>query len=353
MKINQNSDNSIHLSIKKGLIFLNANQLKSGEFISYRSTDPKMIEDCEFDSSPFPTALICYCLSFSEEDISKKMIENAIQFLLSEMEANGIWRYWTKQHQYHGNIPPDLDDIACVSSVLKQNNITFPNNEKILLANRNNNDLFYTWIVPRLRLPKGLSHWKVAMREGLKPFNLYYFWKLNESKPNDIDGVVNANVLNYLGESKETESVVKYLMDIVRNDKEENCDKWHLSKYNYYYFLSKNYYAGIHSLSPVREICIRKILSDVNNNGTIGKNILETALAICTLLNWSSNSEAIQKGVNAILQEQTEFGNWKILPFYYGGPKKYFGWGSKEITTAFCLEALTRYIKENKKTKYI
>ena len=345
MKINDNLINQLQDSINKGLEFLYSNQLQSGEFISYRSTDPEMVENCEFDSSPFPTALICYCLGFSEEIISRKMIENSIQFLQSEMETNGIWRYWTKQHQYHKNIPPDLDDIACVSSVLKQHHITFPNNEKMLLANRSNQGLFYTWIVPRLRFPKNLSHWKVAMREGLKPFSLYYFWKLNESQPNDIDGVVNANVLNYLGERKETESVIKYLMDIVINDKEESCDKWHLSKYNFYYFLSKNYYAGIQSLSPVKEICIQKILADVNDNGIIGKNILETALAVCSLLNFGCDSEIIQKGINSILHEQTKNGNWKIFPFYYGGPKKYLGWGSEEITAAFCLEAIIRYTK--------
>jgi hypothetical protein len=28
---------------------------------------------------------------------------------------------------------------------------------------------------------------------------------------------------------------------------------------------------------------------------------------------------------------------------YYGGPKKYYGWGSEELTTGFCIEALGRY----------
>jgi hypothetical protein len=325
MKLNNNITNHIQDSIVNGLNFLYRNQLPSGEFKSYRSTHPKMAEDCEFDSSPFPTALICYCLGFSEEGISKKMIKTSIDFLLSEMEANGIWRYWTKQHQYHKNIPPDLDDISCISSILKQNKISFPDNLKIHTGNRNDKGLFYTWIVPRLRFPKNLLHWKVAMREGLKPFSLYYFWKLNESQPNDIDGIVNANVLNYLGEIKETEPVIEYLIDIVKNDKEEKCDKWHLSKYNFYYFLSKNYYSGIKSLSPIKEICIGKILKDVSDNGIIGKNILETALAVCSLLNFGSNSEIIQQGINTILQHQTEDGNWEIFPLYYGGPKKHLG----------------------------
>lgn len=343
--MNQFSTNNLNNSIDKGLLFLRNNQLSSGEFTSYRSTHPEMKEDLEFDSSPFPTALISYCLSFSKKDISKKITQKAIHFLQSEMEGNGVWRYWTKQHPHHKNIPPDLDDISCISSALKANNITFPNNKKIILANTNKDGLFYTWIVPRLRFPKNFLHWKVCLKEGFKPISLYYFWRLNEASPSDIDGVVNANILNYLGACKETEPVIKYLINIVKSDNEENCDKWHLSKYNFYYFLSKNYFFCINSLSPIREICINKIISDVNDNGTIGNNILETALAVCSLINLDSKSHIIENAIHAILKAQTNKGNWKIFPFYYGGPKKYLSWGSEEITTAYCLEALTRFIK--------
>lgn len=343
MKTLKENTTLIEKAIYKGLLFLSKEQLSTGEFKSYRSTHPEMKENCELDSSPFPSALICYCLSFSEDKSSKMMIVNAINFLKSEMTGNGVWRYWSKQHPYHKNIPPDLDDMSCISSILKKNKLFFPDNKKIFYANINSHGLFYTWITPRFRFPKNLLHWRVVLKETMKPINLYYFWKLNESNPNDIDGVVNANILNYLGENQYTVPTINYLIDIVKTNKEAHCDKWYLDKYNFYYFLSKAYYSGIKSLEPIREDCIRKILLGINPNGKTGNNILETALATCSLLNFKSNSKTIPILINTIIKKQTTSGNWNKIPMYYGGPNKYFGWGSKELTTAFCLEALIRF----------
>ncbi|HRH43243.1 MAG TPA: hypothetical protein PKY82_16545 [Pyrinomonadaceae bacterium] len=335
----------LNLVIEKGLNFLHQNQLASGEFKSFRSTHPTMAEDCEFDSSPFPTALIAYSLSFSESLVAKELIKRAINFFLAEIERGSVWRYWTSIHPYHNNIPPDLDDIACISSVLKQNNVQFADNLKLILANRNRDKLFYTWMVPRFAFPLSFAYWRVVAREALKPISLYYFWKLNESEPNDIDCVVNANVLFYLGKYKETQSVINYLIEIIKSEKEECCDKWHLSRFNLYYALSKNFFAGIDDFKIIRDALIERILSFAKSDGMIGENILETALASCALLNFNDDSMELKNAINILINSQNKKGAWQIFPVYYGGPKKYFGWGSEELTTGFCLEALVRYFK--------
>ncbi len=273
-------------AIKKGLDFLHQNQLPSGEFKSYRSTHPSMAEDCEFDSSPFPTSLIAYSLSFSNSPIAKEMIDRATIFFLVEMERGSIWRYWTSIHQYHKNIPPDLDDIACISAVLKQNGVQFTDNRNLILANRNRQRLFYTWLAPRFSFPLNLEYWRVIGREALNPISLYYFWKLNESKVNDIDCVVNTNVLFYFGKSDVTQPVIDYLIQVIKEGKEECCDKWHLSRFNFYYALSKTYFAGIDEFEVIRDSVIERILSSTKSDGMIGENVLQTSLAVCSLLNF-------------------------------------------------------------------
>lgn len=335
----------INSAIEKGLNFMHQNQLPSGEFKSFRSTHPTMAEDCEFDSSPFPTSLIAYSLSFSESLKAKEMINRAIKFFLTEMEGGSVWRYWTSIHQYHKNIPPDLDDITCVSSILKQDGIFFPDNKKLILANRNRQGLFFTWLAPRFSFPLSLAYWRVIGRESLKPISLYYFWKLNESQLNDIDCVVNANVLFYLGKSAETQSVIDYLNQIIKKNQEECCDKWHLSRFNLYYALSKNYFAGIEDFEIVRDSIIERILSNVKSDGMIGENVLQTALAVCSLLNFKYQSDELENAVQFILNQQQNSGEWQRLPHYFGGPKKYFGWGSEELTTVFCLESLMRHLQ--------
>lgn len=335
---------TLQQSIENGLAYLNEKQLPSGEFMSFRFTEPLNEKDCVFDSSPFPTALIAFSLGFSGASMAKEMVTKAADFLLAEMEENGVWRYWTAQHQYHNNIPPDLDDMACVSSILAQHNIPFPNNKNLFLGNRKPNGLFYTWIVPRLKMFSSFDYLKLVLKEAAKPISLYYFWKLNESKPNDIDAVVNSNVLFYLGKSPETKPIIDYLIDIVKNDKEEGCDKWHLSPLNLQYFLSKNYFAGVAAFETVRNQSIEKIW----NSYCVSKNenkVLEMALASCALLNWGCPTATIKPFIAEILKHQDKDGAWPIYALYYGGPKKYFGWGSKEMTTAFCLEALMRYLK--------
>src|SRR5581483_10347620 len=205
------------------------------------------------------------------------MIARASQFFLREMEAPGVWRYWTSQHPFHKNIPPDTDDLACVSSILMSQGLTYRNNIDLMLANRNDEGLFYTWFAPRFRAAnrfarRCFSFWQTVGREAMQPASLYYFWKLNEAKPNDIDAVVNANALYYLWLAKQSGAisdsiyeaavvpVANYLMDIIREDREELCDKWHLSPFNLYYAVSRNLFAGVEPFRSIEDLLVRKVL---------------------------------------------------------------------------------------------
>ncbi|MCA1632273.1 MAG: hypothetical protein LC802_00805 [Acidobacteria bacterium] len=280
--------NDLDAGIERGLDFLLRSQLPSGEFKVFMSTDDRLEKDCVVDSSPFPTALIAYSLGFADSVKARAMLDKSLRFFLAEMEGPGLWRYWTKQHPYHSIIPPDLDDIACVSDVLRRHGVSFPANHKLIFANRNPKGLFYTWLTPRWPLPLDIGYWRLVLRQWLNPIRLYYFWKLNESAPDDVDCVVNANVLFYVGEGRATRAVIDYLRDVLRRGEEGCCDKWHLNRFMFYYVVSRNFHAFL-------------------------------------------------------LAEQLADGEWPRAALYYGGPKKFYGWGSEELTTGFCLEALLRY----------
>jgi hypothetical protein len=328
--------------VARGLDFLRRSQLPSGEFKAFRSTDG-LEKDCVVDSSPFPTALIAYSLGFADPAAAGPMLEKALRFFVAEMEGPGLWRYWTKQHQYHSVIPFDLDDIACVSYVLRRHGVAFPANTGLIFANRNPAGLFYTWMTPRWPPPLKLSYLRVVLRQWLNPLKLYYFWKLNESEPHDVDCVVNANVLFYVGGGEETRPVVDYLIDIVRRGGEACCDKWHLNRFTFYYVLARNFDAGVTALGAVREEVVGRVVGAAQADGRIGENALETALAVCALLSWNSSPPELERAVGFLLAAQGQEGDWPRVALYYGGPKKYYGWGSEELTTGFCLEALLRY----------
>jgi hypothetical protein len=330
-------------SIERGLDFLERRQLATGEFKVYRSTDHALEKDCIVDSSPFPTALIAYSLGFSDSIKAKAMLEKVVQFFLAEMEGPGLWRYWTNNHEHHKTIPPDLDDIACVSSVLRQHGVPFPSNIQHIMANRNRQGLFYTWLTPRWPMPLNLAYWRVVLRQWLSPLKLHYFWKLNESAPNDVDCVVNANVLFYVGENQNTQAVIEHLIEVVRRGEEACCDKWHLNRFTFYYALSRNLLSGVQSLAILRDEIVERIVAAANLDGSIGANALETALAICALLNGNWLVPDVVPAIRFLLAAQQPTGDWPRAVLYYGGPKKYYGWGSEDLTTGFCLESLLRY----------
>jgi len=335
--------NDLDRGVERGLEFLRRSQLPSGEFKVFMSTDANLEQDCVVDSSPFPTALIAYSLGFSDSRSAEEMVNKCLRFFLTEMEGQGLWRYWTKDHKYHSIIPPDLDDIACVSYVLRRHSVPFPSNLELVCANRNKEGLFYTWLTPRWPPPLNVRYLSAVFRQWLSPLKLYYFWKLNESAPHDVDCVVNANVLFYVGESEATRAVPGYLMDVIRRGAEDTCDKWHLNRFTFYYVVSRNFHAGVSSLELVREEVVAKIVREAKPDGSIGDNALDTALAVCAMLYWNSSPPELERAIEFLVAKQDETGNWPRVALYYGGPKKYYGWGSEELTTGFCLEALLRY----------
>lgn len=328
--------------IEGGLEFLRRSQLPSGEFKVFISPDLELGRDCFLDSSLFPSMLIAYALGFADPSAAGDILDKALRFLRAEMEGPGLWRYWTKRHQTHSIIPPDLDDTACVSFVLRRHGVPFPPNLKLILANRNREGLFYTWLTARWPLPLLPAYWRVVLSQWLHPFKLSSFWKLEPDR-HDVDCVVNANVLFYVGEAPETRPVIDYLMDILRRGEEGRCDRWYQNPFMFYYALSRNFHAGVAALGGVRDESVARIVGALKPDGSVGGNHLNSALAACALLYWRSPPPELERAVRFLLAEQREDGSWPRAALYYSGPKKLYAWGSEELTTGFCLEALLHY----------
>ena len=311
--------NQINIALDQGIDFLKRNQLPYGEFRTYRSPDKGMTSNCIFDSSPFVTALILYALRFVPEFQVRESKQKAAQFLASEAEKGGVWRYWSSRNPNHKRLPPDVDVTACVASALRNHyspllyTLLFGSNTQRILNNHNEQGLFYTWL---------------------------------ESPParNDVDSVVNANVLFYLGDSEETQAVSDYLNQIVLKDQEEGTYPYYLNNLTLYYFISRAYFEGVSSLKPSQDAIITQTISRQENGD------LNRAMAISTLLNYQDNDMAFVKpGINRLLSSQGEDGSWSKAALYKGycwaedeGKNGHWQpgyWGSEELTTAFCLES--------------
>ena len=336
-----NRRNDLEQAIAQGIDCLHAAQLPSGTFQIFCSPHPLLEEKCEPDYSTFQTAQISYCLNFTKSDRVEEIVRKAIRFLVSTMQDGCVWRYTCSPNPDY--LPPDVDDTACISFLLRRHGVSFPDNTGVILGNRDSRGLFYTWILPRLTLTTRMSYWRVALRQLLKMRQLYWFYTVTECKQNDVDLVVNANVLHYLGERPETAPIIRYLIQIIEEQAEETCDKYYADRFNFYYFLSRNYAAGIRAFEVVGDTIVARIKSYAHPDGVIGDHILHTAQAACALMDWKDHSTVLNNAIQAILCARESTGGWQKFPFYYSGPSKKLAWGSEELTTGFCLEALSRY----------
>lgn len=334
---------AINNSILRGVDYLHQNQFPNGEFCCYIGHEDSM-RDTVPDANIFPTSLICYSLlNLSHLPKVCQMLELTGTFLQYQSMRGGVWNNFTMAHRYFKICPADVDNTACASILLSAIKRDYPSNEAMLLFNRKKNKLFYTWYTFRPNTVWNKDYWLLILREFRFPLSSFFFWTMNEARKNDIDGAVNANVLFYLGLKKETLPIVDFMLSIIAQNKEDDCDKWYRNPFTIYYFFSRNLHAGIVELEPIRNPIIKRILNTVKDDGAIGESVLDTALGIISLIKLDYRAGILKDAVNYLLAKQGEYGEWTRWALYYGGQKKLQCYGSEEITTGFCLEALALY----------
>jgi hypothetical protein len=301
-------------AVRRGVAFLRGRQLPSGRFrtVASRYVD---LRNAKEDSSVFTTAVLAYSLSFCKWPEVHEMKEAALDFLLREMHAPGFWRYWTSDSS--NTIPIDLDDTACASLAMSVNGRSFPANFGRIGENRDKNGRFLTWLFD----------------ERLKSFKE----DLPVTERWNIDPVVNANLLAYLGYQDDMELAVGYVMEWTRSDDHAAHWGYYVDRLALYYAVSRACYRGVSPLCNARARLKSTISSRLRTRRDW--NILSSAFAACTLLNLSETSEDLWTLAHEIVAEQRPDGSWPAIAMYVG-PTRFHG--SAELTTGLCLEALER-----------
>ena len=322
-------------ALLQGLHFLHRSQLPYGEFRTYASPDPAMARDCRFDSSPFVTSIVAHSLGFVDHPLAREMIAKAVGFLRSEMEGPGLWRYWSSRNPRHRELELDVDDTCCVAHVLQQNGCEFPPNEAVLLANRDPEGLFYTYFAPRTGSPPEVLAALGPLANAATIIRLAAAGMLHE-----IDPVVQANALLYLGESEETRPVVEYLIGLVQRGEEAGASRYYPDPLAFYYMVSRAYNEGCEGLGAVREEVVARVQERCERRYG---SALATALAACTLLDFGELSVPLDNAVDGLRAMQREDGSWPRSAFYTDAIAYY---GSEELTTGLCIKALVRWCDE-------
>ncbi len=307
------NSSAIKFAIKRGIDFLVDRQQPNGEFPTYISTHPEMLS-LTADSTLMSTLAVLGSVKYLKSEFADNVMERGCRFLMAEMEKPGLWRYWTASAGV--DIDYDLDDTCLASHILSSSklSIQIPNVD-LVLARRDTNGLFRTW------------------------------FRSSQSR-NDIDSVVNANVLLYVGDRPETRNASQFLNDIIINKKNRRSSQYYPNEASLYHAISRSYQQGASSLVTSVDSILGEIYSQQNSDGSFG-DPLETAQNCCTLINFEQSSQPqLAKALEYVTLRQLDDGSWPLTCFWTGpeppNPVSLY-WGAREITTAVCLECLSRF----------
>ncbi|MEA2663484.1 MAG: hypothetical protein QOI11_428, partial [Candidatus Eremiobacteraeota bacterium] len=207
-------------AIDRAVAFLRSRQLPHGEFATLLGADRAMSNPA-FDSSPFITSFVLYGLTHVDRAPVADMVAKAASFLTSEMEFGGVWRYWSSRQHKHCRLPPDLDDTACISFALKNAGFRPPRNGWAFRGNRDSAGRFKTWLFvtsrnrtnPWFVFARSVGDRQARLRSAKveTPDSEDPRFRVMHIDRDDVDPVVNANAVLYLGERPDTAPAIQFV----------------------------------------------------------------------------------------------------------------------------------------------
>jgi hypothetical protein len=306
----------IRRAIERGVAYLGSAQLPSGEIPIETSSTPEMNRDCVRAPAVFGAALAARTLSITPS--AARVRSRALDFLVREMHPDGLWRYPSTDKPTFYDTPFDVDDTSIASMALLAAGREVPDNHRFLLANRDRRGLFKTWIV----------------RWWPHPFLTWRFFIWTTAQMGDVDAVVIANAIVYLGDCEETRPSIEHMLDVLRTNREMMSTKWYESPFIVWYFFS-------HALREIAPEAGEMIVPRVEAATPV--NALELAVATSTLLLWDRVPD-----VQPLIDAQLPSGAWPRASFYHHGiwnSQPTPPWcGSEALTTVLAVEALSRRI---------
>lgn len=307
-------------SIRRGLVFLESDMDENGAWRCVRFNLARPDIPRHFEKPPFVSALCVLALESCGEARAKTICEATRNYLVDTIECPGFWRYYR-------HLPQDLDSTALCSLVIGSHPWIFlGRNVPRMLSNRDEEGRFLTWILEDDE-PDVASRFRI-----------------------EADPVVNANVIAHLGDHRETRNAQRWLEALIGEGKVEGTSKWYPDTVTTYYAASRAMVRGRPALHNLRLTLGGRILDLFGERGEAG-DILQTAQAVSALYNVGM-LERIDAGqlMERFLDSQHEDGSWPEL-LAFGDQTLRWGilgqivHGSEAITSAFCIEAMSRIVE--------
>ena len=270
-------------------------------------------------SPPFVTGLGTMALAACEHPDAAPVRQRSRTHLNYAMLPGQLWRY-------ADFLPPDTDDTAICSMATAPHPQPLANVD-VMAASRDDEGRFLTW------LP-----WEAPVENDeamLGP----------ESLLHTPDAVVSANVVAYLGDRAETHPAQNWLRRLIVDSPEQIDAALH-----YYprtldldFAIARANEAQAPVLADLRQPMTERIVVA----GTFG-DIMRTAQAVTALdqLGAIERADVVLPALQAVLDAQRPDGSWPACLAWVGATGFPFAFESASLTTACCIEALSRVARE-------
>ena len=303
-------------SIVRGLQFLQStvDENDAWHCVRFNVGDPSVPR--HFERPPFISAFCVLALQRSKEPLAQALCAQTKTYIVKTMEYPGFWRYYR-------HLPLDLDSSSLCSMVINSHPwIGLGRNLPRMLANRDNNGLFLTWV---------LSEEEPSV---VAPFRI------------EADPVVNANVIAYVGDVPATKKAQQWLKEMIEKGTNlEDASKWYPDPASIYYAIARTTLRVQLGSEEFPSLLAERILS-LRDEASEFKNVLQAAQAVVALHNIGQlNQLGVKQQIANFIDSQQEDGSWPEL-LAFGDQSLRFGvvgqigHGSESVTSAFCVEAL-------------
>ena len=246
-------------------------------------------------------------------------------------------------------------------------------------ADKKNSGAYLTWLGKEHRLwPKSIVNTFLQ--------NCIFFLPISECCPkaykpympygtNDVDAIVNANILSFLGENNEIVDSANYKFAIafinrkIVREKFNSAAIYYPNRYHLHYAVAKAYRAGVTPLQSCVDLLIADIKSTQQTDGSFASKkivnhqdkIQSTAYALYALLNVGNFSEyntvgIIDSAIYYLQQNKKVTGNefhWTGGVFFSGGTviRKCLFFKSDAYTTSLISQCFALYLELKNKNE--
>lgn len=353
--------NDVGTGISAGLRFLRSRQRRNGGFYVYRASSSGFenwelrhtsiegfgVQFSNESDQVLPALIIGRSLShLSAQEDAERILRKITGFVRDNRLPGSLWKNNRCPDGNTRSIPVDIQSTAMALSFLRERGESVSVPRRTLFSNRDGKGLFYTFLMLRRGAKPSLGYWRAVWSLASHRAVMSLFGKAPVFLRDDVSIPMNAYMLQLLGECPDTLPIVDALKRMIDEGMESDRYGWYRDAFTVYRHVSTAYRMGATGLQDLRDTIVERVLARCRPDGSYNGEVMDTARAICILLDFGVEDSRILRSALWILSRQNEDGSWDRRAVYFDAGKSdtVVSFGSEDIVTALCLEAVWRSV---------